>query len=335
MNNILIIPHQEHEQESNLVQRNDVATETIVEDTNVDATDKQKKDVATETIVEDANEKLIQDGLKRIAANVQKLKSFEEESHNWLDEKLNVPVETQLYAQLDTSKKPSIVWTSSDFQKWIKDGCNLDTGHTVEQLTLSLSDCVEYNYGFFSLKRNQIPNPKKLPKELYYLTGLKVLICESCNLCKLSDKLFVSLVNLEKLVVNKNFLCAIPAKIGLLKNLVYFSCSTNVIDKLPSQISQLTNLEFLCIGNNKFQKISNKIKRLIKLKLLSCPYTYITGLPVGIEQLTNLYYLNCSHNDNIKYPKNKIYYLNCSHNDKLKYLIENPEKLVNLKIFEL
>ena len=115
---------------------------------------------------------------------------------------------------------------------------------------------------------------------------------------QLSDSLEV--VDLE---INKNLFGTIPAKVGLLTNLVEWkSYETNLSGTLPPEFGDLPKLEKIDIANCRHTgTIPASLGRLTNMQLITFDYNDLSGeLPQEIFQLSSLVALHLHFNSNIR-----------------------------------
>lgn len=138
----------------------------------------------------------------------------------------------------------------------------------------------------FYFDRNPITNVEfKSPHST--LTTLNLF---KAQISSILDSLLDTIPLIEKLVLDRNHITTLPAKIGTLKSLRHLSIVANQLDSVPAEIGQLTNLERLDLHDNN-----------------------IIRLPEQIWNLSSLVYLNVASNLLENFPKN-IVHLSTSHN---------------------
>ncbi|XP_066265922.1 probable serine/threonine-protein kinase DDB_G0278509 [Branchiostoma lanceolatum] len=142
------------------------------------------------------------------------------------------------------------------------------------------------------------------------VNGLLTLDLSNRGLTSIPPQVF-HLVDLEKLVLSKNYLTSIPAEIGALRklqvlvadnnslsyihqsivtlvNLGYLSFQRNQLAKLPNGLSNLRSLHGLFIRGNRFTKVPEEVCSLLNLQWLGVGDNPIRHLPGNIVQLTRL-----------------------------------------------
>ncbi|XP_078664067.1 uncharacterized protein LOC144907135 [Branchiostoma floridae x Branchiostoma belcheri] len=142
------------------------------------------------------------------------------------------------------------------------------------------------------------------------VNGLLTLDLSNRGLTFIPPQVF-HLVDLEKLVLSKNFLTSIPAEIGALRklqvlvvddnslsyvhqsiitlvNLGYLSVQRNQLAKMPNGLSNLRALHGLFIRGNRFTEVPEEVCSLLNLQWLGVGDNPIRHLPEKIIQLTRL-----------------------------------------------
>jgi hypothetical protein len=158
---------------------------------------------------------------------------------------------------------------------------------------------------------------ERLPKELFTLSSLKVLIAHNNRLRSLPRELF-SLKSLERLFLEYNDLTEIPPEIATLPNLRVLSLNGNQLTALtealfetrlkelylarnslrtlPAEIGRIETLEKLYIGETRLGSLPKELGALRELRALHLPGNHLTELPPELGKLSYLEVLNASDN---------------------------------------
>lgn len=107
---------------------------------------------------------------------------------------------------------------------------------------------------------------------------LKLLNLSHAQLASIEDT-FHNILNLERLVLDKNYFVSIPAQIGALRRLEHFSIANNSLGELPAEIGCLTELRLLNIRNNNLRKLPMDIWWANKLETLNATTNLLDSFP--------------------------------------------------------
>ncbi len=107
---------------------------------------------------------------------------------------------------------------------------------------------------------------------------LKVLNLSSAQLASI-DASFNNMLNLERLVLDKNYFVSLPVQIGNLKRLEHFSIANNAVGELPVEIGCLTELKVLNVRNNNMRKLPMEIWWANKLETLNASSNVLDNFP--------------------------------------------------------
>lgn len=107
---------------------------------------------------------------------------------------------------------------------------------------------------------------------------LKMLNLSNAQLASI-DESFSNILNLESLILDKNYFVSLPAHIGKLGRLEYFSIAHNTIGTLPAQIGCLTELRVLDIRGNNIRKLPMEIWWANKLEVLNASSNVLVNFP--------------------------------------------------------
>lgn len=105
----------------------------------------------------------------------------------------------------------------------------------------------------------------------------------------------ISLLNLQHLTLDENFLVSLPAEIGSLSNLEHLIIQKNKLHSLPEEIGQL-RLIVLNLSENQLVSLPSKIGTISSLQALKVSQNQLQSLPKKIGQLSKLSILNVSRN---------------------------------------
>ncbi|KZT43551.1 PP2C-domain-containing protein [Sistotremastrum suecicum HHB10207 ss-3] len=151
-----------------------------------------------------------------------------------LDCRRNLIVDVSLICQL-----PSLEVLRADHN--IVHSLDLSLGPSLKVLDVSHNDIT------------RLALPAGLPGTLPY--NLKSLDISHAKLSSLDDFALGQLTSLNILKLDYNTFRSIPATLGLLTELQYFSCSNNSLDALPNEIGQLQKLHTINVQHNNLKEI--------------------------------------------------------------------------------
>nr|AAY79378.1 adenylate cyclase [Fusarium proliferatum] len=117
-------------------------------------------------------------------------------------------------------------------------------------------NCVSAFVGQFeSLRQLKLnSNPLNKFEIVAPVPTLKILNLSNAQLASI-DSSFVNMVNLEHLILDKNYFVSLPQEIGTLSRLEHFSIANNSVGELPAQIGCLTELRVLNVRGNNISKL--------------------------------------------------------------------------------
>ncbi|EYB24353.1 hypothetical protein FG05_01234 [Fusarium graminearum] len=117
-------------------------------------------------------------------------------------------------------------------------------------------NCVSAFVGQFeSLRKLKLnSNPLNKFEIVAPVPTLKTLNLSNAQLASI-DSSFANMVNLERLILDKNYFVSLPQEIGTLSKLEHFSIANNSVGELPSQIGCLTELRVLNVRGNNISKL--------------------------------------------------------------------------------
>ncbi|KAF9879780.1 protein phosphatase 2C [Colletotrichum karsti] len=127
-----------------------------------------------------------------------------------------------------------------------------------------------------SLKLNSNPVTKFEINEP--VLTLKMLNLSHCQLASI-DETFNMMLNLERLVLDKNYFVSLPAQIGNLSKLEHFSIANNNVAELPTSIGCLTELRVLDVRRNNIRKLPMELWWAHKLETLNASSNILENFP--------------------------------------------------------
>jgi adenylate cyclase len=134
--------------------------------------------------------------------------------------------------------------------------------------------------GFFerirSLKLNS--NPITKFELVQSVPTLKMLNLSNAQLASI-DESFNHMLNLERLVLDKNYFVSLPQQIGNLSRLEHFSIANNSVGELPAQIGCLTELRVLDVRGNNIRKLPMELWWANKLETLNASSNVLDNFP--------------------------------------------------------
>ncbi|PNH58482.1 hypothetical protein VD0002_g9045 [Verticillium dahliae] len=107
---------------------------------------------------------------------------------------------------------------------------------------------------------------------------LKMLNLSNCQLASI-DESFHHMLNLERLVLDKNYFVSLPAHIGNLSKLEIFSIANNSVGELPATIGCLTELRMLDVRGNNMKKLPMELWWANKLETLNASSNVLDNFP--------------------------------------------------------
>ncbi|TWU78415.1 cysteinyl-tRNA synthetase [Metarhizium rileyi] len=107
---------------------------------------------------------------------------------------------------------------------------------------------------------------------------LKTLNLSHAQLASI-DSAFSNMINLETLVLDKNYFVSLPQQIGTLSRLEHFSIANNSVGELPPQIGCLTELRVLDVRGNNISKLPMEIWWANKLETFNASSNVLDAFP--------------------------------------------------------
>ncbi|KAF3061462.1 Adenylate cyclase [Daldinia childiae] len=107
---------------------------------------------------------------------------------------------------------------------------------------------------------------------------LKMLNLSNAQLASI-DGSFNNMVNLERLVLDRNYFVSLPSTIGTLRRLEHFSIAHNSVGELPSEIGCLNELRILDVRGNNIRKLPMDLWWANKLETLNASSNVLENFP--------------------------------------------------------
>ncbi|KAG8165094.1 hypothetical protein KVR01_005369 [Diaporthe batatas] len=107
---------------------------------------------------------------------------------------------------------------------------------------------------------------------------LKLLNLSNAQLASVDDS-FQNILNLERLVLDRNYFVSLPPQIGNLRRLEHFSIAKNSIGELPPEIGCLQELRVLDVRGNNMRKLPMDIWWANKLETLNASSNVLESFP--------------------------------------------------------
>ncbi|ORY66266.1 adenylate cyclase, ACY [Pseudomassariella vexata] len=107
---------------------------------------------------------------------------------------------------------------------------------------------------------------------------LKVLNLSNAQLASI-DGSFNNMMNLERLVLDRNYFVSLPNQIGNLRKLEHFSIASNSVGEIPPEIGCLTELRVLDVRGNNIRKLPMELWWANKLETLNASSNVLDVFP--------------------------------------------------------
>ncbi|KAI1078272.1 protein phosphatase 2C [Whalleya microplaca] len=107
---------------------------------------------------------------------------------------------------------------------------------------------------------------------------LKMLNLSSAQLASI-DGSFNNMINLERLVLDRNYFVSLPNTIGNLRRLEHFSIAHNSVGELPSEIGCLNELKVLDVRGNNIRKLPMELWWANRLETLNASSNVLDNFP--------------------------------------------------------
>ncbi|TGO11705.1 hypothetical protein BTUL_0103g00020 [Botrytis tulipae] len=150
----------------------------------------------------------------------------------------------------------------------------------VEQISadhnsVSVCECEFANIRILRLNSNPVTK-FEIKNSVPTLTTLNL---SNAKLAQIPDAAFDKMPNLNKLVLDINHFVSLPAQIGKLRKLEYFSIARNSLSSLPAELGCLTELRYLDIRQNNLKKLPMEIWWANKLEFLNVSSNVLENFP--------------------------------------------------------
>ncbi|KAF7945311.1 hypothetical protein EAE96_010087 [Botrytis aclada] len=150
----------------------------------------------------------------------------------------------------------------------------------VEQISadhnsVSVCECEFANIRILRLNSNPVTK-FEIKNSVPTLTTLNL---SNAKLAQIPDAAFDKMPNLNKLVLDINHFVSLPAQIGKLRKLEYFSIARNSLSSLPAELGCLTELRHLDIRQNNLKKLPMEIWWANKLEFLNVSSNVLENFP--------------------------------------------------------
>ncbi|KAJ6262581.1 hypothetical protein Dda_3392 [Drechslerella dactyloides] len=109
--------------------------------------------------------------------------------------------------------------------------------------------------------------------------ALTCMIVSDNQIAVLGDNFCESIPNMERLIVDRNKLTHLPARIGKLKKLTELRVAGNHLNNLPPEIGQLVELRELDLHDNDLSTLPPEIWSMVNLTILNLSSNCITTFP--------------------------------------------------------
>lgn len=151
---------------------------------------------------------------------------------------------------------------------------NLEAVYASKNYISGFFDKME-NFRILYFDRNPITN-LDFKNHLVKLTALDI---SKAKITMLLADFVEKIVNLEKLMLEKNHLVTLPDNLGKLTKLTYLSLYGNNLQSLPASIGDLANLQHLDLHSNNLQVLPESIWNLTSLTLLNVASNILSSFP--------------------------------------------------------
>ncbi|KAH8689542.1 adenylate cyclase AcyA [Talaromyces proteolyticus] len=150
----------------------------------------------------------------------------------------------------------------------------------LEQLLLGHNAVTKFKGSFPKLRTLQLDHCPitqfELDGPIYTLTSLNIA---SAKLVQFKDSTFDNLVNLSKLILDKNHFSSLSQNIGKLRRLEHFSMIKNPLSSLPPTIGCLTELKYLNLRECNLDRLPSEIWFCLKLETLNVSSNLLGSFP--------------------------------------------------------
>ncbi|KPM39952.1 Adenylate cyclase [Neonectria ditissima] len=141
-------------------------------------------------------------------------------------------------------------------------------------------NCISAFVGRFEtirqLKLNSNPlNKFEIVEPVPTLTTLNLSNAQLASL----DSSFANMMNLEHLILDKNYFVSLPQELGTLSRLEHFSIANNTVGELPPQIGCLSELRVLNVRGNNISKLPMELWWASKLEVFNASSNVLDHFP--------------------------------------------------------
>ncbi len=159
---------------------------------------------------------------------------------------------------------------------------SIDVISTLSKLEIFTADhnAISQFVGTFDRLRGLKLNANPITKfELTaFVPTLKVLNLSNAQLASIDDS-FNNMLNLERLILDKNYFVSLPIQIGNLRRLEHFSIANNSVGELPAEVGCLTELKVLDVRGNNIRKLPMELWWANKLETLNASSNVLENFP--------------------------------------------------------
>ncbi|OZJ04056.1 hypothetical protein BZG36_03569 [Bifiguratus adelaidae] len=193
-------------------------------------------------------------------------------------------------------------WSELEHLREVDIRQNAITSLTTLSAVLSLQK-LTCDYNAVSVVQTEFPNLCTLKASKNHLTQFKLspnvpsiagfpsltgsvltnLNLSGCKLSTLSDELLATATAIEVLILDNNFLTAIPKTISHLHKLGKLSVQNNELADIPFEISHLADLRILDLQQNNLKTLPKEIWLCPALQSLNCSSNLLTAFPKPIS----------------------------------------------------
>ncbi|KAK6340579.1 cysteinyl-tRNA synthetase [Orbilia brochopaga] len=150
----------------------------------------------------------------------------------------------------------------------------------LETLFAGHNEISSFSCGFEKLRTLHLNSSKVTAFSIRTITPtLTCLILSDNQITVLADNFCDMLPNMERLILDKNKINALPPQIGKLKKLTELRCASNHLTTLPTEIGQLVELRELDLHDNDIGKLPPEIWLMANLSILNLSSNVLTVFP--------------------------------------------------------
>ncbi|KAF3906104.1 hypothetical protein ABW21_db0209075 [Orbilia brochopaga] len=150
----------------------------------------------------------------------------------------------------------------------------------LETLFAGHNEISSFSCGFERLRTLHLNSSKVTAFSIHRITPtLTCLILSDNQITVLADNFCDMLPNMERLILDKNKINALPPQIGKLKRLTELRCASNHLTTLPTEIGQLIELREFDLHDNDIGKLPAEIWLMANLSILNLSSNVLTVFP--------------------------------------------------------